>query len=263
MTIAGFNRSDLRTIFNFFRMFLRDRFLGSRLGMVWAVANPVLMLSIYTYVFAFVLKSKLPGAESSLDYAIWLIAGFGPWLAMSDGISASASSVWGNAGLVKNMAFKTECLPLAAVLVGLVPLFVSIAYLTLLMLINGHTPSWHAVAVLPAILTLFCFVAALGLGLAALTTFYRDINIALPNLLMVLLFATPILYPPSATPEQLQAISAWNPFFIIAEWVRDPLVNHRFPPLQGLAYVWLLIFIIGGFTLAAFRRVKGVLHSAM
>ena len=263
MSIAGFNRHDAKTTWNFFRMFLRDRFLGSKFGTLWAIANPVMMLSIYTFVFAFVFKSKLPGADGTLAYSIWLIAGFGPWLAMSEGISSSASSIYANAGIVKNMAFKTECLPLASVMVGLVPLLVGIVFLTVLMALEGHTPSWHAIAVIPGIITLFCFIAAIGLGMAALVTFYRDIGVALPNILMVILFTTPILYPPSATPAPLQALAVWNPFFIIAEWIRDPLVNHRFPAIESLLYVWVLILFIGSFTLRAFRRVKGYLHSAI
>lgn len=263
MSIAGFHAEDIKTTWNFFRMFLRDRFLGSRLGTLWAIANPLMMLGIYTFVFAFVFKSKLPGAEGTLSYSIWLIAGFAPWLAMSDGISSAANSILGSAGIVKNMAFKTECLPLAAVMVGLVPLLVGIVFLTCLMLLEGHMLSWHAIAVIPALATLFAFIAALGLGLSVLVTFYRDIGVALPNILMVILFSTPILYPPSATPEALQAVSMWNPFYIIAEWIRDPLVNHRFPSFVGLAYVWVLTLVIGTFTLRAFRRVKGYLHSAI
>lgn len=263
MRIAGFESQDIRTIWNFFRMFLRDRFMGSKLGSFWAIANPLMMLGIYTFVFAFVFKSKLPGAETTLSYALWLIAGFGPWLAMSEAITSAANSIHGNAGLVKNMAFKTECLPIAAVMVGLVPLLVSIAFLAVLMVIEGHAPTWHAVGVIPAILMLFGFTAAIGLGLAPLVTFFRDIGVALPNLLMIILFATPILYPTEATPALLAKLSAWNPFYIIAQWVRDPLINHTFPPLQGLLWVTFLTLAIGCFTLAGFRRVKGYLHSAI
>ena len=263
MNIAGFDRQDMTTIWNFFRMFLRDRFLGSRLGMIWAIINPLMMLAIYTFVFAFVFKSRLPGSESTLAYTIWMIAGFGPWLAMSEGIITSASSIYANAGIVKNMAFKTECLPIAAVMVGLVPLLVSLVFLSTLMVWNGDGLSWHAVVVVPAVLLLFAFIAALGLGLAALVVFFRDIGVALPNLLMVTLFATPILYLPEATPRVLQLLSAWNPFFILAQWVREPLVHHVFPSLWGLVWVVFLTLGIGSFTLKAFRRVKGYLHGAI
>ena len=263
MTLAGFNRQDMTTIWNFFRMFLRDRFLGSRLGTVWAIVNPLLMLGIYTFVFAYVYQSRLPGASSSLSYSIWLIAGFGPWLAMSDGIMTSSSAIYANSGIVKNMAFKTECLPIAAVMVGLVPLLVSIVFLSVLMILDGQELSWHAVVVVPAVIILFAFVAAMGLGLSVLVVFYRDIGVALPNILMVILFASPILYPPESTPHILQICSEWNPFFIIASWVREPLIHHQFPAWQGLLWVLALTAVIGGFNLKAFRRVKGYLHSAI
>ena len=263
MHIAGFDQQDFKTIWNFFRMFLRDRFLGSRLGTLWAVANPLLMLGIYTFVFAFVFKSKLPGASTTLTYSIWLIAGFGPWLAISDGITSAASAIYGNAGIVKNMAFKTECLPIAAVMVGLIPLLVSIVFLCVLMTLNGQVPDWHAIAVIPAVLALFAFIAALGLGLSVLVVFYRDIGVALPNLLMIILFATPILYPAKSTPPLLQKFAAWNPFYILPQWVRVPLVDHQFPPIEGLLWVMFLTLVVGSFTLRAFRRVKGHLHSAI
>ncbi len=263
MSIAGFDRQDMRTIWNFFRMFLRDRFLGSRLGMVWAIINPLMMLAVYTFVFAFVFKSRLPGSESTLEYTIWMIAGFGTWLAMSEGIITSAGSIYSNAGIVKNMAFKTECLPIAAVMVGLIPLLVSLVFLSGLLLWTGASLSWHVVAIVPAVLLLFAFIAVLGLGLSALVVFFRDLGVALPNLLMVALFATPILYLPEVTPRPLQLLSAWNPFYILAQWIREPLVNHAFPSWWGLLWVIFLTLVIGSFTLRAFRRVKGYLHGAI
>ncbi len=70
----------------------------------------MIMLGIFTFVFGYVFKSKLPGAETSLSYVIWLISGYGPWLAISDGISSGTSAITGNSGLVKNLSFKTELL---------------------------------------------------------------------------------------------------------------------------------------------------------
>ena len=94
---GGYNRRDLRMFVGFFRMLLRDKVLGSSLGMIWAVANPLLMLGIFTFVFGFVFKSRLPGAESSLGFVIWLVSGYGPWLAISEGLNACTAAVVGNA----------------------------------------------------------------------------------------------------------------------------------------------------------------------
>jgi len=154
MTVAGFERRDLLTIWNFARMFVRDRFLGSRLGSIWAVINPLLLMALYTFVFGFVFKARLPGSETTLAYTAWLIAGFGPWLAISEGISSAAASIHGNSGIIKNLAIKSECLPLAAVLVGLIPLLVSLLFLLALLIADGNFFSNHLVFYIPA---QFCY----------------------------------------------------------------------------------------------------------
>jgi lipopolysaccharide transport system permease protein len=221
------------------------------------------MLGIYTFVFGFVFKAKLPGADTTLAYATWLIAGYGPWLAISESLNSSAQSVVGNSGLVKNMAFKTECLPLATSILGLVPLSISIVFAAVLMAIDGNWPTWHAVAVLPGLALTFAFLAALGLGLAVLTVFVRDFAVVLPSLLLMVLFASPIFYPSEAMPRILRAISGWNPFFLMAEFIRQPLVFHAIPPLSQWVYLALLTLVVGAVNLALFRRLKGSLSSML
>src|SRR5262249_28114606 len=100
--LFGLSSSDLRLVLSFFRMNLRDRYLGSRLGSIWAVANPILMLSIFTFMFGYVYKAKLPGADTTLTYVAWLISGYGPWLALSESIQSSAQSVVNGTSIVKN-----------------------------------------------------------------------------------------------------------------------------------------------------------------
>ncbi|MEO8542839.1 MAG: ABC transporter permease [Burkholderiaceae bacterium] len=244
-------------------MFLRDRFLGSRLGAAWAVLNPLLMLGIYTYVFGFVFKAKLPGADTTLAYSIWLIAGYGPWLAISESINSSAQSVVGNGGLIKNMAFKTECLPLAATLLGLVPLAISVVFALVLMVIDGNTPTWHALAVIPGIVMIFLFLSAIGFAFAALAVPFRDLAVVLPNLLIMVLFASPIFYPIEAIPKGLQNVAGWNPFYLLVEFVREPVVYHRIPGLGKWIYMATLSAATGWVSLKLFRRFKGQFSSML
>ena len=138
----GFNRYDLRLLINLFKMNVRDRYLGSSLGSFWAISNPLFMLALYTYIFGFVFKVKLPGAETTLAYVIWLISGYGPWIATTEAIMGAANSVVGASGLVKNMAFKTELLPIAGALVGAINLAVSFVFLLVLL-------AWAALPVRP------------------------------------------------------------------------------------------------------------------
>ncbi len=253
----GYDQKDLILTFNFFKMNIRDRYLASSLGGIWAIANPVLMLSIFTFVFGFVLKSKAPGSETTLSYAIWMIAGYGPWIAITEGIMAATMSVVSAAGLIKNMSFKSELLPIASALTGLVSLAVSLCFLVILLVVDGNYLSWHIVVIPVVVCLQFLIVSAIGLYLSAINVFIRDLGYALPNFITVLLFATPIFYPLSGLPKIIAQIAKFNPFYLLSEGYRQPLLNHQLPTLFSMAYLLILgmgLFITG---LIFFRRVKG------
>jgi len=261
--VFGFDPSDARLLWNFFKMNVRDKYLGSRLGSVWAIANPLLMLTIFTFVFGYVYRLRLPGAETTFSYTIWMISGYGPWLASTEAIMATTMSVVSAAGLVKNMAFKAEILPIAAALTGLLPLGVCSCLLVVLLLVDGNTLSWHALMVLLIAILQFAFVASLGFFLSVITVFVRDLGIALPNVLTIVLFATPIFYPIESMPRVMQVLSQGNPFYIISEGYRQALIYHRTPDVLGLVYLAAVSFGLGVSGLKVFRRLKGYLEARL
>lgn len=261
----GFDRADGRMIYNFFKMNLKDRYMASKLGAVWAILNPIIMLSIFTFIFGFVYKAKLPGATTTLSYVVWLVSGYGPWLAISEGILNSSGSVVSSSGVVKNMAFKVEILPIASVLVSIVPLFVSLVFLMGIMICDGNYPTWHALLVLPVVALMYFFMFGLGFFLSAITVFLRDLLIVLPNILMMVLFVSPIFYTLASMPRVIQIVSMANPFYILTEGFRQPLVYHAIPLdlLYGLIFVTILalgLYIVG---IQRFRMVKGYFSSVM
>lgn len=263
MTVLGFDRRDGAMLVNLFRMTLNDRFLGSGLGLYWAVLSPLLLMGIYTFVFSYVFPGRLPGREGTLPFVIWLISGYGPWLALSEGLGSATGSVVGNAGVVKNIAFKSEVLPIVGALIGLVPLLVTLVVILILKLIGGDVPgaAWLFLPVAAGLLLLF--VSGLGLFLGALQVFVRDTALVLPSVLTMLLFASPIFYPLSSYPEAAQPILAFNPFYVMAELFRAPLLDDRMPPLwmpPYLAAVGAVLFVGG---LAWFRRLKSFFDSRL
>ncbi|PKO28432.1 MAG: ABC transporter permease [Betaproteobacteria bacterium HGW-Betaproteobacteria-5] len=261
--IFGFDRQDVRLAINLFRMNIRDRYLGSTLGSLWAVANPLFMLALYTYVFGFVFKVRLPGAETTLGYVLWLISGYGPWIATTEALLAAAGSVVGAAGIVKNMAFKTELLPLSAVFVGLINLLVSMTFLLLLLILSGGQVGW-TIILLPIVIAIhFFFLAGVGLWLGAITVFVRDLMQALPNLLTIMLFASPIFYSMESLPAIVQNISFVNPFFQISDAYRKIILEEQMPAVWGMLYLMLLSLIVFWSGMISFRRVKGYFDSAL
>jgi len=259
----GFDKQDVLLAFNLFKMNVRDRYLGSSLGIFWAIANPLFMLALYTFVFGFILKVRLPGAETTLGYVVWLISGYGPWIAMTEAIMCSTTSVVGAAGIVKNLAFKTELLPITSAFGGLISLGVSLCFLLILMIFEGSAPGWHLLWVPFVIFLQFFLIVSLGLWLSAINVFVRDLSLALPNVLTILMFFTPIFYPVSAMPKVVQQLSFANPFFQISDAYRAVLIRDEAPGVLGLFGVFLLSLAIFWSGLAAFRRAKGVFDSAL
>jgi ABC-type polysaccharide/polyol phosphate export permease len=256
VTIAGFDRRDLGMLINLFRMQLNDRFLGSALGTVWAILAPLLLMATFCFVFTFVFPSRLPGKEGALPYLVWLLSGYGPWLGMSDGISTGTGSVVGSSGIVKNIAFKSELLPIVSAMMGFVPLAVAIALIFVLQIGSGQGVS-PAVIFLPlAILLQLIFVSGIGLFLGALNVFVRDTALILPNILMLLLFASPIFYPITSYPRPLQPFVSLNPFYLLAECYRAPIMNGRLPNLTELIYLIVLSAALFAGGLWWFRRLK-------
>ncbi len=254
--MLGYETSDLRLLGNFLKMMFRDRYLGSALGGVWGVANPLLMLSIFTFVFAFVFNAKLPGANSTLAYSIWLISGYGPWLALNDSMMSGTNSVVSSTSLIKNLAFKSELLPLAGALMGIVPLAVSMCFLSVIILIDDMMIGTAILYVPVAVLLQFTFIAGMTFFLSALNVFVRDVAHILPSVLLACLFLSPIFYSIESLPGILKIVSQANPFFLITEGYRQPIMYNRLPPLGGQVFLAILsvtTFLVG---FKVFRRFK-------
>lgn len=256
MTIAGFDRRDYGMLVSLFKMTLADRFLGSSLGLVWAVLSPLLLMGIFMFVFTYVFPSRLPGREGTLPFIIWLISGYAPWLALSEGLGSATSSVVGSSGIVKNIAFKSELLPIVGAMLGLVPLTVGLALIFILQILSGEGISLTVVVLPFVILLQLLLVSGLGLFLAALNVFLRDTALALPSILTILLFASPIFYPISAYPQGVGAVLIYNPFYVLAECYRAPILTGRLPPLWMIVYMTAIsaALFLGG--LWWFRRLK-------
>ena len=256
MIPGGFDRRDVRMLGNLFKMSMTDRFLGSGLGLMWAVVSPLMLMGIFVFVFSFVFPGRLPGKSGTLPFVLWMLTGYGPWLALSEGLNAATGSVVGNGGIVKNIAFKSELLPMVGALVGVVPLLVAFGIIIVLQVIAGISPNLAWLSIPVIVVIQFVFVSGCGFFLASLNVFVRDVALILPNMLTLVLFASPIFYPVSAYPAFIQPYVTLNPFYIIAEGYRRPLLDGELLGAGQFLYITVLsglIFVAG---LWWFRRLR-------
>ncbi len=185
-------RLRLELVTQLVRKDLKVKYQGSTLGFVWSLANPLLMLVVYTFVFAIVFRSQVP------YFGMFLLSGMLVWSFFLVGVSGAATSITGNAGLVKKVPFAHSALPLASV--GFAGVQVILQYFVLVVaLIVLGLPPWRKTLLLLIPATLVAVMMAVGLGLfvAAMTVRLRDTQHLLEVALFAWMWLTPIIYPAS------------------------------------------------------------------
>lgn len=178
---------------------LKVKYQGSVLGFVWSLANPLLLMAIYYFVFAVVLRSGVPG------FAIFIVAGLLPWTAFAGAVTAGASSVVANAGLVKKVRFPLQVLPLSAVGYAMVHFALQLG--AVLALTTGFRPrlSPAFLLIVPAIVLMVLFATALSYLVAALNVRYRDTAHIVEIVLLVWFWLNPVVYPAVLVREHLHS----------------------------------------------------------
>ncbi|HVQ96394.1 MAG TPA: ABC transporter permease [Mycobacteriales bacterium] len=189
---------------------LKVKYQGSALGFLWSLANPLLLLAVYSFVFQVVFKSGVP------DFGIYLMSGLLIWNAFSGSLAAAAGSVVGNAGLVKKVRFPLSVLPLSAVGFAAVHFVLQLGVLVVVMVVTTYSfVSPALLLVVPALAVATLFTIALSFIVAALNVRYRDTQHFVEILLVAWFWVNPIVYPVAQVHGPLAKHGwAWEAYFL-------------------------------------------------
>lgn len=203
---------------------VKQRYRGMYLGLLWSLISPLLMLVVYTFVFSVVLKARWGDAfgdpVSPYDFALTMLAGLIPFSVFSEVLNAAPSLVLRVPSYVKRVVFPLEILPVVSV--GSALIHSALALLILVagtLLLEGHISP--AIVLVPfAFLPLILLSLASSWLLSSLGVYVRDVGQTVGILTQVLMFVSPVFYPPSAIPHALQPILALNPLSLIVDSFR-------------------------------------------
>lgn len=241
---------------------LANRYVGTLGGALWTIAHPVAMILVYWFVFSVGFKAQGP---AGMPFILYFVSGLLPWLFFNETLTASISSVTGNAHLVKKLVFPTEVLPVVHIAAGLVAHGVLVAVFLVLLGYHGIYPSVY-IAQLPYYLVML-IVLTLGMSwlLAALHVFYRDIGQAMTVLLNFWFWLTPIVWTIDIVPERYRWLLHINPFYFLVEGYRNALVYQK--PMWATPHdaLYFTVIALALFTLGAavFRRLKPEFHDML
>jgi ABC-type polysaccharide/polyol phosphate export permease len=229
---------------------LKARYRGSVLGFFWSFINPLLLLLVYSFVFAVVLPGTHP--KEIQPYALFLFCGLLPWTWFSSSLSEASNVLISGGNLIKKVLFPAEVLPIVTVLSNMVHFLFGLPILAIFLVYFRAQVALGDLAWFPVIvLVQFVLTTGFALALAALTVHFRDIKDILANLLTFWFFATPIIYPMTEAPGLGQTLLRLNPFTHLAVSYQEvlfypwPFAHRR--GLLLLGAVALVVFLAGYF----------------
>ncbi|MEO7971057.1 MAG: ABC transporter permease [bacterium] len=231
---------------------LRDvkvRYKQTVMGLAWVIIQPLGTMLIFTLVFnRFVRLDAGP-----LPYPLFALSGLLLWLFFANAVTNSTYSLVSNSNLITKVYFPRMFIPAASVGAGLVDLGVAFLLLIAMCFYYGVSLTLHSL-LLPLIIFLMSLLA-LGVGLlsAALTVKYRDLRHALPFIIQLWMFASPVIYPVRVVPEKWKWILTVNPVAGIIEGFRASLTGQPFNWLQ-LSFAAAITLVLLVISVYVFRR---------
>lgn len=204
---------------------LAVRYKQSILGWIWAVLQPLATMMAYTFVFSRVAKVRSEG----VPYPLFVLSGLLPWLFFSNAVSNATNGLVSHANLLTKLHFPREIIPLSYVLAALVDFAIACIVLGGLMIYYRSSVDAKIVYVLPVVALLIAFTSAVALFLSSIQARFRDAAAALPLLLQVGVFATPVAYSHDSIPIRWQTLYMLNPIASLIDSFRR-CVTHRLAP---------------------------------
>lgn len=235
------NRSLLRSLV------IRDietRYRGTLLGFLWAVVYPLMMLTVYAFVFGGVFNARWGSGGGIKDFVLMLYCGLIVHGLFSETLTRSPSAVLSNPSYVKKVVFPLELLPFSHLASALFNALVGLGLLCIFLLIQQHSIPVTALLVPLVLSPLLLLTAGLAWFLAAIGVFFRDVGQIIGVAMSVLLFLSPIFYPASSTPALAQKLIYLNPLTYPIEELRAVLILGNQPHwLHWLAYFGVAVVV--------------------
>lgn len=220
---------------------VKVRYKQAVLGVAWAIIQPLFLMLIFTFFFGKLVRVPSDG----IPYPLLVYAAIVPWSFFSNAIVSSGNSLTGNSNLITKIYFPRLLIPMAAIGAGLVDFAIASILLSILLPYYGVGLTWN-ILFYPVLVILTALLAlAVGIFMSALNAKYRDVRHALPFIIQLWMFSTPIIYPMRIVPEDARWLVALNPMTGLVEGFRSCLFGRSFDwPALGYAALIAILALI-------------------
>jgi len=243
---------------------LKNRYAGTKLGFLWNVIHPFTMVAVMSLVFSGIMPVRVKGDHSTeFSMALYLTSGLIPWLFFTESVGRGSTALLESAHFLKKLPIPEEVFVAKAAFTSLLSFLILLLILFTFSTLMGHPPTLSWAGLVPVTALLMLMVFGLGLFLACLNLFFRDLGQIVPVVLQVMMWLAPILYTEEAAPKLLRMISVVNPFAPFLSSFRSILLYYTMPDpaLWGTMAAWAAgAVVLGTITL---RRVRNDLRDVL
>ncbi|MBI5408613.1 MAG: ABC transporter permease [Nitrospirae bacterium] len=221
---------------------LKVRYKQSALGIFWAVLQPLSMTIIFTVVFSRLVKIPSDG----IPYPLFSYAGLLPWTFLATSLSFAIPSLVSNSNLLTKIYFPREIFPIASILAAFVDFLIAAVIFSAVLILYKVRLTPNIFYIMPLLLIQTLLILAVSLFASAFNVYYRDVKYALPFVIQLWMYLSPVIYPVSSVPERLRSIYMLNPMASVIDGYRRTLLLGRPPDFYylGLAAVVTLIMLL-------------------
>lgn len=238
---------------------IRVRYKQSVLGVSWAIMQPLSLMLTYTVIFSYITKISSEG----LPYPIFAFAGLLPWLYFQTALTSATGGLVSHRDLITKVYFPREILPLTYVIAAAFDFLVSSTVLAAMMLYYGVTVTWYVLYAVPILAIMTVFMVGVSLMLSATQVRIRDVGVAIPLVLQLWMFATPIVYPYSAIAGKiarpLEIAYTLNPLVGVIENFRRVVLQGVAPHFATLGMSLVISMVLLPVAYVYFKHIEGTM----
>lgn len=235
----------------------QSRWTGTQLGPFWMVAHPLANILIFTVIFAQIMKPSLPNHPSRFAYSIYLCSGVLTWNLFAEMLGRTVNIFVENANLLKKVHFPKLCLPIIVIASNVMNFAIVMILFMIFMLIIGAFPGWVILSALPVLMIQLGLTIGLGVLLATINVFYRDVHQTLQVVLQFWFWLTPIVYVPLTLPKGAQQFLNWNPMYAFIRAYHGIFLEQTPPDWLSLIYPSILAVFFVFMGVFAFHKLQG------
>jgi lipopolysaccharide transport system permease protein len=235
----------------------QSRWTGTQFGPFWLVAQPLATIFIFTVIFANIMRPGMANHNSKFAYSIYLCSGVLTYNLFSEMLGRSVNIFAENANLLKKINFPKLCLPIIVLVSSILNFSIIMALFLLFLVVISAFPGWIILSALPVLGIQLLFTIGLGMLLATINVFYRDVQQMVQVVLQFWFWLTPIVYVAPTLPNAAQRILDSNPLWPLIHAYQGIFLEHRLPNWGGLIYPLLLALFFVVLGVFSFYKLQG------